>query len=118
MVTLLRFLEHGEILIEFLFRFERGAVNPLQLWILFVAFVVSACDIGELERADVSGAHDMRSGAKINEIATAIERDLFVRRNVFDDIDLVFARLIAIAERREPAFLSKLERFIARNLRA
>ena len=118
MVALLRFFEHSEVVVEFLFGFERGAVNALELRILFVAFVVSARDVHELDRADVARPHHVRSGAKIDKVAAAIERDLFVLRNVFDDVDLVFARLIAIAERREPAFLSKLERLVPRNFHA
>src|SRR5205807_9619898 len=35
MIALLRFLEHGEIIVEFLFGFERSAVNALELRILF-----------------------------------------------------------------------------------
>ena len=86
--------------------------------ILFVAFVVSARHVRELERADVSRAHDVRTCAKIDEIAAAIERNFFVRRNVFDDIDLEFTGFGAFAQRREPAFLSKFQRFIARNFNA
>src|SRR5207302_6753783 len=115
MVALLRFLEHGEMLVEFLFRFEGGAVNALELWVLFVVFIVSARDAGKPEGADVSSAHDVRAGAKIDEVAVAIERDFFVSRNVFDDIELELARLVAIGQRREPSFLTKLERFVARN---
>src|SRR5437879_5253388 len=118
MVAFLRFLEHREVVIELLSRFERGTINALELWILFVAFVVSARHAGELERADVSRAHDMRPGAKVDEIAVAIKRDFLVRRNVFDDVDLVFAWLIAIAQRGKPTFLSHLERFVARNFHA
>src|SRR5207248_7161772 len=77
MIALLRFLEHGEVVIQLLLRFERRAVNPLQLRILFVALVVRAGDVGELERANVSGAHHVRAGAEINEIAIAVERNLF-----------------------------------------
>ena len=75
MIALLRFLEHREVVVELLFCFEGGAVNALELRILLVAFIVSARDAGELERADVSGAHDMRPGAKVDEVAVAIERD-------------------------------------------
>ncbi len=49
MVALLRFLEHGEIFVEFLFGFERRAVNALELRIFFVAFVISAGDARESE---------------------------------------------------------------------
>ena len=96
MVALPCFLEHPKIVVEFLFGFEGGAVNALELRILLVAFVVSAGDVGELERADVSGAHDMRPGAEIDEIAVAIERDGFARRNVFDDIELELARSVPL----------------------
>src|SRR5437868_2902667 len=66
MVALLRFLEHREIIVEFLFRFECGAVNTLELRILFVAFIISAGEAGELECADVSSAHDVWASAKID----------------------------------------------------
>ncbi len=118
MIALLRFLEHGEVVVEFLFGFERGAVNALQLRILFVALVVRARHAGELECADVSRAHHVRPGAEIDEIAAAIERNLFVRRNVFDDVELEFARLGSFAQRGEPAFLAERERFVARNFHA
>ena len=96
-VALLRFLEHREVVVEFLFRFERRAVNALELGILFVALVVSARHARELERADVSRAHDVRAGTQIDKVAAAIERNSLVRRNVFDDVDLVFAWFRSIA---------------------
>ena len=73
MIALLGFLEHGEIIVEFLFRLERGAVNPLELRIALVAFVVRTRHVGELEGADVSRPHHVRAGAEIDEITTAIE---------------------------------------------
>src|SRR5205085_7656948 len=96
MVALLRLFEHGKVVIEFLLCFEGSAVNTLELWVLFVAFVVGACDASESERADISGAHDMRPGAEIDEIAVAIERNGFARRNVFDDIELELARSVPL----------------------
>src|SRR5207249_5331015 len=117
-IALLRFFEHSEVVVEFLFSFKRSAVNALELRISFVAFVICAGYIGELKRANVSGAHDMWPGAEIDELAVTIERDRFVRRNVFDDVELEFARLGAFAERRESSLLAKIERFIARNLHA
>ena len=46
MVALLRFLKHGEVVVEFLLRLESRAVDSLQLRILFVSLVVSAGHIG------------------------------------------------------------------------
>ena len=97
MIALLCFLEHREVIIELLFCFERRAVNSLQLRIVFVAFIIRACHVGEFERADVSRALDVRAGAEIDEVATAIERDFFVLRNVLDDVELEFAGLGSLA---------------------
>ena len=80
---------------------EGGAVDALELRVLFVAFVVGAGDVGELERADVAGAHDVRAGAEIGEFAVAIERDFFALGNVLDDIELEFARLQAARRARQ-----------------
>src|SRR6476661_9467048 len=99
MVALLRFLEHGEVFVELGLVLEGGAVNALQLRIVFVAFVVGAGDAGQLERADVAGAHDVRAGAEIGELAVAIERDFFALGNVLDDIELELAWRSSLTER-------------------
>jgi len=57
----------------------------------------------------------VRTGAEIDELAVAIERNLFVGRNVLDDVDLEFARVGAFAQSGEPALLSEFERFVTRN---
>ena len=101
MIALLRFLEHREVVVEFLFGFERRAVNALELRIFFVALVVRAGDGGQLECADVSRAHHVRPGAEIDEIAVAIERNLFVGRNVFDDVEFEFAGLGSFAQTQQ-----------------
>ena len=62
-----------QIIVEFLFGFERSAVNPLELRIFLVALVIRARDVGELECADVSGAHHVRPRAEIDELAVAVE---------------------------------------------
>ena len=103
MIALLRFLQHREVVVEFLFGFERRAVNALELRIFFVAFVIRAGDGGQLECADVSRAHHVRPRAEIDELAVAIERNLFVGRNVFDDVEFEFAGLGTFAQCREPA---------------
>ena len=97
MIALLRFLKHREVIIQLLFRFERGAVNALELRIFFVTLVVRAGNGGQLECADVSRAHDVRPGAEIDEVTAAIKRDFLARRNVFDDVDLEFAWLRSLA---------------------
>src|SRR4051812_4081563 len=105
MVALLRFLEHGEVFVELGLVLEGGTVNALELRIVFVALVVGAGDAGELERADVSRAHDVRAGAEIGELTVAIERDFFALGNVLDDIELELARLRPVTERAKDAAL-------------
>ena len=87
-IAFLRFLQHREVVVEFLLCFKRCTVNALELWIFFVTLVVRTGNGGQLECADISRAHDVRTGAEIDEIAIAIKRDRFVRRNVFDDVEL------------------------------
>ncbi len=115
MIALLRFLKYCEIFVELLFCFKRGPVNALKLWICFIAFVVCAGDSGQLECADVSRAHHVRSSTEIDEIAIPIERNLFVGRNVFDDVEFEFAGLGPFAQCSKSALLSERERFIPRN---
>ncbi len=115
MVALFRFLQHREVLVQFLPGFERGAVNALKLRICFVAFVVRARDGGQLECADVSSAHHVRTGAKIDKIAVAIERNFLVCRNILDDIQLKFAWRGTFAQCRQTALCAERQRFIPRN---
>ena len=42
----------------------------------------------ELDRANVAGAHEMRTRAEVGELAVAVERDRFVFRNILNDIEL------------------------------
>ena len=103
MVALLRLLEHGEVGVQLGLVLEGGAVDALELRVFLVAFVIGAGHVGELERADVAGAHDVRAGAEIDEIAVAIERDLLALGNVLDDIELELAR----ARPRAPSAASR-----------
>src|SRR6476646_4613020 len=97
MVALLRFLQHGEVFVELSLVLEGSAVDALELRISLVPFVVGAGDVRQAKGTYVAGAHDVWPGAKVKEIAIAIERDLFIRRNVLDDIELEFRRLITFA---------------------
>ena len=83
-VALLRLLQHREVGLHLGLVLEGGAVDALELRVLLVAFVVGAGDTQQLERADVAGAHHVRPGAEIDEIAVLIERDLFAFGNVFE----------------------------------
>src|SRR5437762_1179970 len=92
-------------------------LSPFPYTTLFrSALVVRARNGGQLECADVSRAHHVRASAEINEIAVAIKRNLLVRRDVFDDIEFVFARRGTLIESCKPAFFSEGERFVPRNL--
>ena len=103
MVALLRLLEHREVGLQLGLVLERGAVDALELRILFVALVVGAGDVGELERADVARAHHVRPGAEIDEVAVAKERNLARLGNVLEDVELELARLRPLAQRRRAA---------------
>ena len=112
-VALLRFFEHGEILVHLGLVLERRPVNALELRVLLVALVIRAGDAGHLERADVTGAHHVRSSAKINEFSGLEIRNRFIRRNAFDDIEFEFARNFPVAERGEPTSFRIGQRLIA-----
>ena len=47
----------------------------------------------ELESADVAGAHYVRPGAKVDEIAVLVIRDLLAFGNVFEIPNLELARI-------------------------
>ena len=85
---------------------ERGAVDALELRVLLVALVIRAGHGGELERADVAGAHHVRPGAEVNEIAVLEIGDLLAFGNVFEVADLELARIArALGQAAEPAAL-------------
>ena len=59
----------------------------------------------QLVGADVAGAHHVRSGAQVNELAVFIIRNRLAFGNVLYDIELEFARDRALGQRRKTAFL-------------
>src|SRR5438874_10353065 len=115
MVALFRFLEHGEIFVELSLVLEGGAVDTLKLRVLFVAFVVGAGDAGELERADVACAHDVRAGAEIGELAVAIERDFFALGNVLDDVEFELTGRRSLTKGTKDTTLGHIECFSSRD---
>ena len=61
MIPLLRFLLRLQPFVELGFIAERSAINPLKLWILFIASVVRGCHAKQLERFHIACAHHMRA---------------------------------------------------------
>ena len=115
-VAALRLFEHVEVGLHLGLVLERGAVDPLELRVVFVALVVGAGDMGELEGPDISGAHDVRAGAEVGEFAVAVERDDFAIRDVCDDIELELRRFAARPEGGEFAAFGQRDRLVARYL--
>ena len=92
MVPLFGLFEHREVFLHRDLVFEGGSVNALELGIALIALVVGAGDMGELERANVTGAHHMGSGAEIGEFAVAEQSDRFALGDILDDIEFEFGR--------------------------
>ncbi len=57
--------QHREVGLEFSLVLERGAVDALQLGVPFIALVIGGGYVGESERPDISGAHDVWSGTEV-----------------------------------------------------
>ena len=72
-----------------------------------VALVIRAGHAGELERADVAGAHDVRPGAEVNEIAVLEIGDLLALGNGFEVANLELARIArTLGQAAEPPALA------------
>ena len=116
MVAAFGLLDHLEIFFQLGLVLERRAVDALELRILLVALVIGAGHGGELVRADVAGAHHVRPGAQVNEIAALVIRDRLAFGNVCEVADFEFARIArTFAERAEPAFVGIFQRLLARD---
>ena len=90
------------MLVELLLRGEGGAVDPLEHRVALVAAPVGAGERQHLEGLDLAGALDVRAPAQVDEVAVLEERDLLVRGERLDDLDLVglAARLEQLAAPR------------------
>src|SRR5690242_19936214 len=116
MVALLRLLQHREVRVQLGLVLERRAVNALELRVFLVALVVRAGDVSELERAAVAGAHHVRPGAEVDELAVLEIRDLFAGRNLLKITELELTRIPRpLAQPAEPATLRVLDRLFARD---
>jgi hypothetical protein len=103
-VALLGFFEHVQIGVLLFFLRPRGAVNPLQHFVLGIAAPVRAGQLHQLEDFELSGRRHVRAAAQVDEIAFTIQRHVFPLRNRRDDLGFVM-----LADRFE-----KLDRLVAR----
>ena len=78
MVALLGLFELVEVVVELLLGVERGAVDALELRVLFVAQPVGSGDVEQLEGLDASGGRDVRAAAEVGELAGLVDRDFFI----------------------------------------
>ncbi|MFM1944956.1 MAG: hypothetical protein RI897_3938 [Verrucomicrobiota bacterium] len=85
------FLEHIEVGLELGFIFERGAVDTLELGVIFVSFVVGAGDGHQLIGADVTGSHDVWAGAEVDEVPVLEVADGFAFGDGFEEVEFIFA---------------------------
>ena len=84
--------------------------------IALVALVVGAGHAGELERANVAGAHHVRPGAQINEIAVLVIGNWLAFGNVLQVPNFELARVARpLAQSTEPAGLRVLDRLLTRD---
>jgi len=79
------FFEASEVGVHLLLGEEGGAVDALELWIVFVAEPVSAGDAEHLDGADAAGGGDVGSAAEIEKISIAVEADLIAGVGEFGD---------------------------------
>ena len=115
-VALLRLFDHREIFVELGLVLERRAVDALELRVALVALVIRAGHGGELERAHVAGAHHVRPGAQVDEIAVLEIRNRLALGNGFEVADLEFARIArTLGQSTEPAALGILQGLLARD---
>ena len=98
MVTRLGFLEHLQVLLEFIRRLPGRAVDARQHLVVFVAAPVGPGDRHQLEgrRVDLAGVLDVRPAAQVREGIALVERDfrlgiqrvaVFVQAAFFQAVD-------------------------------
>ena len=78
MVALLGFFELVEVVVELFLGVERGAVDALELRVLFIAQPVGSGNVEEFEGLDASGGRDVRAAAEVGELAGLVDRDFFI----------------------------------------
>ena len=87
-VALLRFFEAVEVLFQQLLAFERGAVEPLELALRFIAQVERRRDRHQLHVLALRRVADVRAGAEVDEVAVLETGDLFALGDLVDEVEL------------------------------
>ncbi len=90
-----------EMCVEVFLLKERGAVDALELRILFIAQPVRTGNTHHLERAHAPGGWHVRSAAEVEEVAVAIERDVLAGLGELrDEVHLHEVALLLVAPQR------------------
>src|SRR5258708_32810078 len=76
MVTLLGFLQPPEVLIEFLLREPRCAIQALQHGTMLVATPIGTRHAHQFKRADLASVLYKRAGTQVKEVVLPADRDL------------------------------------------
>ena len=92
-IALLGLFEHREILVKHALLRESDSVYTGQLLPALIAFPIGARDRCQLDGLDIIDVLDMRSAAKVREVAVGVERDLAVLE-ILDELALVFVVLV------------------------
>ena len=89
MVTLFGFFQHGDVFIQLFLARKTYSINAGQLFVFFIAFPVSACDIGQFNGLDQPGVRQMWPSAEIGEVTLGIKGNFAILK-VLKQIQLVF----------------------------
>ncbi|CAM5197645.1 hypothetical protein CDEN61S_00385 [Castellaniella denitrificans] len=82
-------LEHVQVGVLVFLAGPGGAVDALQHFIVAVAAPVGPGDLHQLEHSQAAGGRHVRAAAQVDEVALAVQADLFVGGDRGDDLGLV-----------------------------
>ncbi len=88
-VAALGLFQHLQVGVLLFLLCPRGAVDALQLLVGAVAAPVRAGDLHQLEDLQLPGRRHVRAATQVDEVAFAVERNVFVGRDRRDDLGLV-----------------------------
>src|ERR1700761_5081526 len=107
MIAASSLFQSREMLVQFLFREECRSVDALQLRILLVTEPIGSSEAGHLECLHPSSRRHVGTAAKVDEIAVAIQRNIFaLMRKALDEVHL---HEILIGFEMRQSFFTRLE---------